>query len=74
MKRRLGNFSKYRRDFYLGVKSNEVDMAEWHARDGVGQGSEERQENAGLGLLTNTPEDGNSVVFCSKPLSKYKRY
>lgn len=49
MKRRLINSSKYRRDFYLGVKSNEVDMADWHARDGVGQDSEERQEIAGLG-------------------------
>jgi hypothetical protein len=49
MNRRLGNFSKYRRDFYLGVKSNEVDMAEWHARVGGGQDSEERQENGGLG-------------------------
>jgi hypothetical protein len=49
MKRRLINFSKYRRCFYLGVKSNEVDMAEWYARDGVGQDLEERQENTGLG-------------------------
>ena len=49
MKRRLGNFSKYGSDSYLGVKSNEVDMAEWHARDGVGQDLEERQENTGLG-------------------------
>lgn len=49
MKRRLINFSKYRRYFYLGVKSNEVDVAEWHATDGVGQDSGERQENTGLG-------------------------
>jgi hypothetical protein len=37
MKRRLINSSKYRKDFYLGVKSNELDMAESRARDGVGQ-------------------------------------
>lgn len=56
MNRRLGNFSKYRMNFSLGIKSNEVDMAEWHARDGVGQDSEGEAGERRTGTLTNTPE------------------